>query len=210
LSQQPSGIDSQEASKLLETLKQPVAPPAAVAPVSAAAAAEVAKPAPVTTSYIRNELLPPAKWMPPDVDESMPMVESGAACPLPQIQDEVAKRVRGFVDGVNRISATEALEHEVVDRYGLTTKHETRNFTYVESLQEVKPGMYRVEEYRNGTMGLDVFPERLASLGLSMADPFPAKTRQAVSPARIQRSEAGIPGRAARPGLDRSRQLSSC
>jgi tetratricopeptide (TPR) repeat protein len=166
LSQQPSGIDSQEAAKLLETLKQPVAPPAAVAPVSAAAAAEVAKPAPATTSYIRNELLPPAKWMPPDVDESMPMVESGAACPLPQIQDEVAKRVRGFVDGVNRISATEALEHEVVDRYGLTTKHETRNFTYVESLQEVKPGMYRVEEYRNGTMGLDVFPERLASLGL--------------------------------------------
>jgi tetratricopeptide (TPR) repeat protein len=166
LSQQPSGVDSQEASKLLETLKERVASPTALAPISGAATAEVAKPAPVTTSYIRNELLPPAKWMPPDVDESMPIVESSAACPLSQIQDEVAKRVRGFVDGVNRISATEALEHEVVDRYGLTTKHETRNFTYVESLQEVTPGLYRVEEYRNGTMGLDVFPERLASLGL--------------------------------------------
>ena len=166
LSQQPSGVDSQEASKLLETLKQPVASPAALAPISGAATADVAKPASVTTSYIRNELLPPAKWMPPDVDESMPIVESSAACPLSQIQDEVAKRVRGFVDGVNRISATEALEHEVVDRYGLTTKRETRNFTYVESLQEVRPGLYRVEEYRNGTMGLDVFPERLASLGL--------------------------------------------
>jgi tetratricopeptide (TPR) repeat protein len=166
LSQQPSGVDSQEASKLLETLKERVASPTALAPISGAATAEVAKPAPVTTSYIRNELLPPAKWMPPDVDESMPIVESSAACPLSQIQDEVAKRVRGFVDGVNRISATEALEHEVVDRYGLTTKRETRNFTYVESLQEVKPGWYRVEEYRNGTMGLDVFPERLASLGL--------------------------------------------
>jgi tetratricopeptide (TPR) repeat protein len=166
LSQQPSGVDSQEASKLLETLKQPVASPATLAPISGAATAEVAKPTPMTTWYIRNELLPPAKWMPPDVDESMPIVESSAACPLSQIQDEVAKRVRGFVDGVNRISATEALEHEVVDRYGLTTKRETRNFTYVESLQEVKPGLYRVEEYRNGTMGLDVFPERLASLGL--------------------------------------------
>ena len=166
LSRQPSGVDSQEASKLLETLKQPVASPAALAPISGAATADVAKPASVTTSYIRNELLPPAKWMPPDVDESMPIVESSAACPLSQIQDEVAKRVRGFVDGVNRISATEALEHEVVDRYGLTTKRETRNFTYVESLQEVRPGLYRVEEYRNGTMGLDVFPERLASLGL--------------------------------------------
>jgi hypothetical protein len=34
----------------------------------------------------------------------------------------VAKRIRGFVDRVNRISATETLEHEVVDRHGLTTK----------------------------------------------------------------------------------------
>jgi tetratricopeptide (TPR) repeat protein len=166
LAQQPSGPDSQEASKLLDILKQPVASPGATAPVSAATTLDVAKPAPANTSYIRNELLPPAKWMPPDVDESMPVVESGAACPLYKIQDEVGKRVRAFVDGVNRISAVEALEHEVVDRYGLTTKRETRNFTYVESLQEVKPGMYRVEEYRNGTMGLDVFPERLASLGL--------------------------------------------
>jgi tetratricopeptide (TPR) repeat protein len=167
LAQHPAGPGSQEASQLLATLKQPVAPPVTAAgPTPAAATVKVAKPDPRTTSYIRNELLPPAQWMPPDVDESMPVVEPGAACPLYKIQDEVAKRVHGFVDGVNRISATEALEHEVVDRYGLTTKRETRNFTYVESLQEIKPGMYRVEEYRNGTLGLDVFPERLASLGL--------------------------------------------
>jgi Flp pilus assembly protein TadD len=167
LAEQPSGPDSQQARQLLETLKHPVAASTAVAPVAAATPnVESVKPAPPTSTYIREELLPPAKWMPPDVDESMPLVESGGACPLQQVQDEVAKRVRGFVDGVNRISANEALDHEVVDRYGLTTKRETRNFTYVESLQEVKPGMYRVEEYRNGTMGLDVFPERLASLGL--------------------------------------------
>jgi tetratricopeptide (TPR) repeat protein len=167
LAEQPSGPDSQQARQLLEALKHPVASSTAVAPVAAATPnVESVKPAPPTSTFIREELLPPAKWMPPDVDESMPLVESGAACPLQQVQDEVAKRVRAFVDGVNRISANEALDHEVVDRYGLTTKRETRNFTYVESLQEVKPGMYRVEEYRNGTMGLDVFPERLASLGL--------------------------------------------
>jgi tetratricopeptide (TPR) repeat protein len=168
LAQHPSDSDSQEAAKLLASLTHP-APEIAVAPTpvpAMTAIPEVKKPAPVASSYIRDELLPPAKWMPPDVDESMPAVESGAACPLQKIQDETGKRVRSFVDGVNRISATEALEHEIVDRYGLTTKHETRKFSYVESLQEIKPGMYRVEEYRNGTMGLDVFPERLASLGL--------------------------------------------
>jgi hypothetical protein len=104
--------------------------------------------------------------MPPDIDESMPPVDTTVACPLQKITDETAKRVSAFVDGVNRISATEMLDHEVIDRYGLTAKHETRKFSYVEALFEVKPGMYRVEEYRDGTMGLDVFPERLGSLGL--------------------------------------------
>jgi tetratricopeptide (TPR) repeat protein len=114
----------------------------------------------------RADLLPPSKWMPPDVDESMPAVAAGVACPMQQISDETAKRVETFIDGVNRISATETLDHEVIDRFGLTAKHESRRFSYVESLMEIKPGMYRVEEYRDGTMGLDVFPERLASLGL--------------------------------------------
>ena len=119
-----------------------------------------------SASLAGMDILPPAKWMPPDVDESMPSVEPGAACPMQQISDETAKRVQGFIDGVNRISATETLDHEVVDRFGLTAKHESRHYSYVESLMEVKPGMYRVEEYRDGTMGLDVFPEHLASLGL--------------------------------------------
>jgi Flp pilus assembly protein TadD len=119
-----------------------------------------------TSTFSRADLLPPSKWMPPDVDESMPAVAAGVACPMQQISDETAKRVEAFIDGVNRISATETLDHEVIDRFGLTAKHESRRFSYVESLSEVKPGMYRVEEYRDGTMGLDVFPERLASLGL--------------------------------------------
>lgn len=119
-----------------------------------------------TSNFARVDLLPPSKWMPPDVDESMPAVADGVACPMQQISDETAKRVETFIDGVNRISATETLDHEVIDRFGLTAKHESRRFSYVESLAEVKPGQYRVEEYRDGTMGLDVFPERLASLGL--------------------------------------------
>jgi Flp pilus assembly protein TadD len=119
-----------------------------------------------TMPLARADLLPPAKWMPPDVDESMPVVETSASCPMQEISDGTAKRVQTFIDDVNRISATETLDHEVVDRFGMTAKHESRRFSYVESLMEVKPGMYRVEEYRDGTMGLDVFPERLASLGL--------------------------------------------
>jgi len=161
---QPSNPNRLEATKLLERLKQANAETVAAAPASpgvGTGAVPAARP-----SFVLDDLLPPPQWIPPDVDESIPAVESSAACPLQKVQDETAKRVRTFVGGVNRISATEALDHEIVDRYGLTIKHETRSFSYVESLQEVKPGMYRVEEYRDGTMGLDVFPEHLASLGL--------------------------------------------
>jgi hypothetical protein len=105
--------------------------------------------------------------MPPDVDESMPAVEAGVACPLHQVQEESGKRVAEFVDAVNRITATEVLEHESVDRYGFPSKRDTRRYTYVASIQEARPGEYMVDEYRNGTIGLDIFPARLATLGLS-------------------------------------------
>jgi Tfp pilus assembly protein PilF len=172
--------DLKEAHQLLESVKRPAGSESATNTVNASTGA-LGGPAehseatpPVATEVVvdrtsnlsRADLLPPSKWMPPDVDESMPSVAAGVACPMQQISDETAKRVEAFIDGVNRISATETLDHEVIDRFGLTAKHESRRFSYVESLMEVKPGMYRVEEYRDGTMGLDVFPERLASLGL--------------------------------------------
>ncbi len=180
LAENPDPSDAQEASRMLESLKQPSSSIAAATSGNTSDAGKSAstglgdtvKRASPSTAVAsgpllaRADLLPPAKWMPPDVDESMPAVDATVACPLQKITDETAKRVSAFVDGVNRISATEMLDHEVIDRYGLIAKHETRKFGYVESLYEVKPGMYRVEEYRDGTMGLDVFPERLASLGL--------------------------------------------
>jgi tetratricopeptide (TPR) repeat protein len=177
--------DLKEAHQFLDVLKRPAGGDAAATAVDAstgaaaggpaehsAHAADALPPSPAEVAVgnsaplARADLLPPSKWMPPDVDESMPAVESGAACPMQKISDGTAKRVEAFIDAVNRISATETLDHEVIDRFGLTAKHETRRYGYVESLMEVKPGMYRVEEYRDGTMGLDVFPERLASLGL--------------------------------------------
>jgi Tfp pilus assembly protein PilF len=186
LAENPDPGDVQEATKLLAVVKRPAGSADGGPSVNASTAGamggpaehgDAAPPSPEevavghssvakSAGFSSADLLPPSKWMPPDVDESMPSVEPGATCPMQQISDETAKRVVAFIDGVNRISATEMFEHEVIDRYGLTVKHESRRFSYVESVTEVKKGMYRVEEYRDGTMGLDVFPERLASLGL--------------------------------------------
>jgi tetratricopeptide (TPR) repeat protein len=159
LAAQPSGAISEEAARTLAEARAPATP--ASAPTAGAKGPDQRKPA------IAEELIPEPKWMPPDVDEAVPAVEAGVACPLNEVEEESGKRVREFVNAVNRITATEVLEHETVDRYGFASRRETRNYTYVGSVQEERPGNYNVEEYRNGTMGLDVFPAHLATLGLT-------------------------------------------
>jgi tetratricopeptide (TPR) repeat protein len=171
LAAQPSGPQAAEAQHLSEALRRPptAATPAAPDPpplTMEGAKPEAAKPAAPKVA-VAEELVPPQKWMPPDIDESMPPVEPGVACPLETVQTEAGKRVHEFVDAVNRISATESLEDEIIDHLGFATRRESRSFSYVASVLEIRPGMYNVEEYRNGTMGLDVFPTRIATIGLT-------------------------------------------
>jgi hypothetical protein len=97
----------------------------------------------------------------------MPAVESTTGCPLQEIQEETGKRVSEFVDAVNRIAATESLENEVINRSGFPVRRASRSYSYVASVQQVRPGMYIMEEYRNGLMDLEQFPERIATLGLT-------------------------------------------
>jgi Tetratricopeptide repeat len=153
---------SVEALQPLKVVKEPSTTSAA-----APATAHASHPFDAGIASIAEDLVPPPRWMPPDIDESMPAVEPGVACPLAKIQDETGKRVHAFIDSVNRISATESLDDEVIDHFGFPSRRESRNYTYVASVQEIRPGAYNVEEYRNGTMALDIFPERIATLGLT-------------------------------------------
>ena len=164
LGSKPSGARAVEAQKLFDALQKPEVVTASVPTASAPAPAGAGQP-PVTS--LVADLMPPPKWMPPDVDDSMPAVESKAGCPLQKIQAEVGDRVSEFVDAVNRIAATESLENEVIDRTGLPIRHVSQNYSYVASVRQVRPGMYVMEEYRNGSMDIDQFPEHIATLGLS-------------------------------------------
>jgi hypothetical protein len=105
--------------------------------------------------------------MPPDVDDSMPKIESHAGCPLREIREQAGQRVGDFVDAVNRIAATESLDEQVLNRSGMPASHTSRKYSYVASVHQVRPGMYAMEEYRNGGMDLDQFPEHIATLGLT-------------------------------------------
>jgi tetratricopeptide (TPR) repeat protein len=158
LAHQPSGPRAEEAQRLLGMLRVPGAA------LQTAGDSEGAK----TSAFaFPEELVPPVRWMPPDVDEKIPAVEPGVSCPLQQIQDETGKRIREFVSAVNSITATETLEHEVIDVHGFPSKRESRSYTYVASLQEIRPGLYSVKEYRNGKTGQDIFPDHLGMFGLT-------------------------------------------
>jgi len=160
LAAQPPDSHAAQARQLLDALQHPA--PTSTAVQSAATSASSISSA--TTSA--EELIPSPKWMPPDVDESMPAIEPGVACPLQTIQDETAKRVREFIDAANRIAATEKLENEVLDRSGFSTVRESRTFAYVASITEIRPGMLNVEEYRNGSTDPEIFPQHIATHGL--------------------------------------------
>jgi tetratricopeptide (TPR) repeat protein len=112
------------------------------------------------------DLVPPPTWRPPDVDDSMPPVEPGVACPLDKIRLETGERVREFISDVNRISATEYLDDEVIGDSGLPKRRESRRYNYVVAVSRTASQSFTVEEYRNGYVGVEDFPEHIATLGL--------------------------------------------
>src|SRR5437899_2338911 len=66
------------------------------------------------------------KWIPPNVDEFLPGVEPGIACPLREILDGAADHVREFMKSGARITATEHLNYLVVKEGALETREERR------------------------------------------------------------------------------------
>jgi len=95
--------------------------------------------------------------------------EAGITCPLREILDDAASHVREFMKSVDRITATEVLNHQVVNDWGFAIHEEKRSFNYLVSISEVRPGYLSVEEYRDGTRDLSVFPDSIATNGLPTA-----------------------------------------
>jgi tetratricopeptide (TPR) repeat protein len=156
---QPNDSHAAAARQMISLLQK-------VEPSAPAAAPIGTRPPSATTAALAADLAPPPKWMPPDVDESMPVVEPGVACPLQQVQDESAKRVHDFIDSVNKITATEKLDNELLDYSGFPSVRESRSFAYAVDIQEVRKGILNVEEYRNGTADPQLFPQQIATIGL--------------------------------------------
>lgn len=108
----------------------------------------------------------PAPWTPPDIDNVVPDVQAGVACSLPQVLNGVGRTMKDLVENLQRFDATENVEHFNVDAAGSRGKPETRLFDYVVTVTLSDSGVFRLSEYRNGSLDPSLFPAQIATTGL--------------------------------------------
>jgi Flp pilus assembly protein TadD len=147
-----------EAQRELARLR--AAQAASIRPSPAAAVAPALPPPVVASAPL------PSNWLPPDVDEKVPAVEAGVPCSLEEVVEKAGERIEELVRTVDRFTATESLVHETITAWGLPAAPEKRSFNYVASIEEARPGVLDVYEYRDGRVGYDRFPGGVATLGL--------------------------------------------
>ncbi len=166
LKQNPTSAQAQEANQVLAANHAALDPSATNSGSAAAAFFFANLPLPPSLPpRSDNPMAENSRWTPPNVDDAVPPVETSAACPLPQILQHTGKRVLEFSELLDRFSATEKLQHESLNEFGLAVRTEQLKFNYLVTVREVKPGVFDVSEFRDGSNSLDVFPEHVATLG---------------------------------------------
>jgi hypothetical protein len=104
-------------------------------------------------------------WIPEDIDHAVPPVDSGSACSLPVVLDRAGQKIVELVHNVDRFTATEILMHQPVDHLGNLGPTISTQFSYLVSYTEDSAGSLHVEELRNGSLFLDLFPDHIATIG---------------------------------------------
>jgi tetratricopeptide (TPR) repeat protein len=111
------------------------------------------------------EPLPP-NWLPPDIDEKIPPVESGTTCVANEVVQKAGAQLVNLIHDVDRFTATETLTHESINKFGIAALPEKRRFDYVVSIQTSLSGPLSVSEYRNGGGAQPQFPDGIVTSGL--------------------------------------------
>lgn len=160
----PPPAQAEMANRMVQGLKSP---PLHVERSATGDSAPSVEPASLVNLPLLKPDLP--TWLPANVDDSVPAVEDGVSCPTQEILDGTANRVQEFMSSIDRITATEILDHQVLNEWGLPMRQEKRSFDYVVSISKIREGYLTVQEYRNGSQDLGVFPDAIATTGLPAA-----------------------------------------
>jgi tetratricopeptide (TPR) repeat protein len=106
-------------------------------------------------------------WAPQDVDETKPALIPDAICLQAQVLEQAARRARSLVLSLERITATEQIEHAELSSGGSVRRAEERKFDYVVAFRPHPTLAFVMEEDRRGTVSIFDFASGMATRGLA-------------------------------------------
>jgi hypothetical protein len=100
-------------------------------------------------------------WAPPDIDAHVPLASQTPPCPLPEVLAGAGKRMQELVQNLQRFEAKELITYMEVDK----KRSRQTAVSYVAEIQELRPGLLMVQEYRNGSSAVESLPTKLGTTG---------------------------------------------
>jgi tetratricopeptide (TPR) repeat protein len=106
-------------------------------------------------------------WAPPDIDSMEYRLASDAPCKSDEVLARAQHRMSMQLEDFEKFTATERIEHQQIDRYGMPGPALAREFSYIVFVHPYKEHSVYLEESRNGTSDTSGFPTSLATIGLN-------------------------------------------
>jgi tetratricopeptide (TPR) repeat protein len=105
-------------------------------------------------------------WAPPEVDAAIPPVAPGVGCSLNEVLEKTQKRILSQLSDLEKFGATEHIEHQFIDNYGVPETPVAQSFDYLIYVHHSAQLPYYFDEMRNGAESLYAFPTSLVTRGL--------------------------------------------
>jgi Flp pilus assembly protein TadD len=105
-------------------------------------------------------------WAPADIDARTPPTAPGVSCSLEDVLNNTQQRILKQLGDLEKFSATERVEHQVLDVTGVWTNPVSQDFDYLIFVHHTPTLPYYFDEDRNGGESLYSFPSSLATRGL--------------------------------------------
>jgi tetratricopeptide (TPR) repeat protein len=106
-------------------------------------------------------------WAPSDVDSREYAIASNAACETADVLTRALQHMQKQLLNFEKFTATEHIEHQEVDRFGISGPPKAKDFSYIVFVHSFNGDSMYLEEERDGSENLSAFPTGLATTGLN-------------------------------------------
>jgi tetratricopeptide (TPR) repeat protein len=106
-------------------------------------------------------------WAPSDIDAKEYRIANDATCNIDEVLARADLRLKSQLMNFEKFTATERIEHQQVDRYGVPGPIFSKEFSYIVFVRRIPPDTFYLDENRAEGNDLSAFPTPLATTGLN-------------------------------------------